>query len=162
MTLFTTSLTATINQTTEASVQAPFIKQLSSGELPLATFRYYLIQDNHYLTAFNRLHQEIAAQLPANEAVILSRLGEGEDAARQRLHKEIGLSTQELRETPVAPNAYSYITHMYYQLERYGTATATAGLLPCYWLYSKLAQRLAVKHSPVPLYQEFFLSLIHI
>ena len=156
MTLFTTSLTATINQTTEASAQAPFIKQLSSGELPLATFRYYLIQDNHYLTAFNRLHQEIAAQLPANEAGILSRLGEGEDAARQRMHKEIGLSTQELRETPVAPNAYSYITHMYYQLERYGTAAATAGLLPCYWLYSELAQRLAVKHSPVPLYQEFF------
>ncbi len=156
MTVFTTTLTATINQTTETSARAPFIQQLSSGDLPLATFRYYLIQDNHYLTAFNRLHQEIATYLPANEGAILSHLGEGEDAARQRMHREIGLGMQELQETPVAPNAYSYITHMYYQLDRYGAAAATAGLLPCYWLYSELAQRLAVKHSPVHLYQEFF------
>lgn len=156
MTAFTDTLTATINQTTETSIYTPFIQQLSSGELPLTAFRYYLIQDNHYLAAFNRLHQEIAARLPVSEGSILIHLGEGEDATRQRIHTEIGLSTQELQEAPIAPTAYSYITHMYYQLDHYGVAAATAGLLPCYWLYSELAQRLAVKHSPVHLYQEFF------
>lgn len=156
MTTFTNTLTAIINRTTDTSAQAPFIKQLSNGKLPLSTFRYYLIQDNHYLTAFNRLHQEIATRLPAADAEILVRLGEGEDAARQKMHQEIGLGTRELQETPTAPNAYSYITHMYYQLDNYGAAAATAGLLPCYWLYSKLARRLGVKHSPVHLYQEFF------
>ena len=41
MTVFTTTLTATINQTTETSARAPFILHLSSGDLPLTTFRYY-------------------------------------------------------------------------------------------------------------------------
>lgn len=153
---FTTSLTTTIERACQASIAHPFISQLSSGELPLATFRYYLIQDHHYLTAFNRLHQLVAQQLPEPDATTLSHLGEGEDLARQKMHREIGLSQDELLTTPTVPTAYAYISHMYYQLNQYGTATATAGLLPCYWLYSLVAQQLAGQQSPVPLYQEFF------
>lgn len=37
---FTTSLTTTIERACQASIAHPFISQLSSGELPLATFRY--------------------------------------------------------------------------------------------------------------------------
>ena len=100
MTVFTTTLAATINQTTETSARAPFIQQLSSGDLPLATFRYYLIQDNHYLTAFNRLHQEIATHLPANEGAILSHLGEGEDAVRQRMHRKSAWAHRNCKKLP--------------------------------------------------------------
>lgn len=156
MSKFTNTLTATIDHTCQQSLRHPFIDQLSKGILPLATFRYYLIQDNHYLTAFNQLHQVIADHLPPYEADTLRHLGEGEDLSRQQMHREIDLRQAELAGTPVAPTAYAYISHMYYQLDQHGVAAATAGLLPCYWLYSEVARRLAVKHSPVPLYQEFF------
>lgn len=72
------------------------------------------------------------------------------------MHREINLSNAEITAAPVAPTAYAYISHMYYQLNRYGVAAAAAGLLPCYWLYSQVAQKLTGHHSPVPLYQEFF------
>lgn len=153
---FTTTLSDTIQETCQESITHPFISQLSSGELPRATFRYYLIQDHHYLSAFNQLHQLIADHLPEPDATTLRHLGEGEDLARAKMHREINLTSTEIAATPVAPNAYAYITHMYYQLNQYGVAAAAAGLLPCYWLYSQVAQKLADHHSPVPLYQEFF------
>ena len=153
---FTTTLTGTINRTCQEGITHPFIDQLSSGKLPQATFRYYLIQDHHYLTAFNQLHQLIADHLPEPDATILRHLSEGEDLAREKMHREINLSNAEITAAPVAPTAYAYISHMYYQLNRYGVAAAAAGLLPCYWLYSQVAQKLTGHHSPVPLYQEFF------
>ena len=153
---FTDQLTDMIIQTRDTSINHPFIHQLSTGELPLVTFRYYLIQDNHYLTAFNQLHQVIAVHLSLQDGETLRHLGEGEDAARQKMHQEIGLENEELTTTPVAPTAYAYITHMYYQINTYGKEAAVSGLLTCYWLYSEIAQQLIHRRSPRPLYQEFF------
>lgn len=153
---FTDQLTDIMTATRQASINHPFIQALSRGTLPLSIFRYYLIQDNHYLTAFNHLHRLAAQNLPKNEAIILIHLGEGEDAAQQQIHQEIGLTQKELQNTSIAPASYAYITHMYYQLGQYGTAVGCAGLLPCYWLYSEVGLRLAKKKSSVALYQEFF------
>ena len=45
---------------------------------------------------------------------------------------------------------------MDYQLTKFGVAPASAGLLPCYWLYNEIGKELAQKQSPDPIYQAFF------
>ena len=153
---FTATLTPVIEVATVRSLAHPFIVGLSDGTLPLATFRYYLRQDHQYLEMFGLLHEVLAAQLNTALAQILTSLGEGEDLARQRLHAELKLSAVELAATKPAPTNYAYLTHMAYQNQAHGKAALAAGLLPCYWLYNEVGRRLAQKHSPNPLYQEFF------
>lgn len=121
---------------------------MHDGTLPEDTFRYYLIQDHHYLTAFAALHEAIAEHLPADQAQVLLALaqvllalneGSGEDTIRDKMHAELGIIATDFATTPVAPTAYAYISHMYYQLNEVNPQAAVAGLLPCYWLYAKLA-----------------------
>ena len=120
------------------------------------TFRYYLCQDHQYLRNFQHLHELVAKHLPADDAKLLLSLGAGEDQARQALHQALQITLAELDQTSPAPTNYAYITHMYYQLTKFGVAVATAGLLPCYWLYNEVGKGLAQKQSPDPLYQAFF------
>ena len=49
------------------SLEHPFIKELQSGELPIATFKFYLLQDRYYLREFSKLHELIAAKTDDQE-----------------------------------------------------------------------------------------------
>lgn len=144
--------------TWKASFDHPFITALHDGTLPEDTFRYYLIQDHHYLTAFAALHEAISEHLPAAQAKVLLTLneGSGEDTIRDKMHAELGITATDFATTPVAPTAYAYISHMYYQLNEVNPQAAVAGLLPCYWIYAQIGAHLAKLTSPKPLYQAFF------
>ena len=130
----------------QKSIHHPFITELASGKLPLATFRYYLTQDTKYLTAFEKLHEKTAALLPQSQGALLLKLanGSGEDVQRSPMLQQL-----------IAPNNYAYITHMEYQLSVDPAAAVTA-LLPCYWLYDEIADYWKDQTSPVPVYQAFF------
>ncbi|MCT3575132.1 thiaminase II [Levilactobacillus brevis] len=141
-----------------ASKHHPFIQQLQAGTLPLATFRYYLIQDHYYLQEFAKVHDlaadqsqhpQVIAQLRANAA----QLRAGEMAVRQGFFQELAITDDNLAATPMAPSAYAYTSHLYRALMTAGSAGAIAGLLPCYWLYAEIGAMLAQVGSPVPIYQ---------
>lgn len=94
--------------------------------------------------------------MPADDAKLLLSLGEGEDQARKVLHQALQITPAELDQTSPAPTNYAYVTRMDYQLTKFGVAPASAGLLPCYWLYNEIGKELAQKQSPDPIYQTFF------
>lgn len=54
--MFTDQAHAATQKSWAASKHHPFIQQLQAGTLPLATFRYYLIQDHYYLQEFAKVH----------------------------------------------------------------------------------------------------------
>ncbi|GHV97204.1 aminopyrimidine aminohydrolase [Lactobacillus nasalidis] len=143
----------------QKSLHHPFITELASGQLPLTTFRYYLTQDTKYLEAFNQLHEKTAALLPSSQGELLLRLAReaGEDVQHNPILLQVDLTAGQIRQAPIAPNNYAYITHMEHQLSL-SPAAAVAGLLPCYWLYDELADYWKGQTSPIPVYQAFFNS----
>lgn len=144
----------------QASFAHPFITSISDGTLPMATFRYYLKQDAYYLQHFAELHLRIAEKISDISMQAFLRAGseglnDGEAQIRATFFEQLGVTAQEMAETPVAPTTYQYVTHMHYALSEEGAACALAALLPCYWLYNDLGKRLVRERSPVALYQQF-------
>ncbi|PWG00079.1 thiaminase II [Levilactobacillus bambusae] len=144
----------------QASKDHPFIKQLQAGTLPIETFRFYLLQDRYYLEQFANIHEQAAHQARVPEvAQLLSKgaegLREGEIATRKTYFSQLGITAKEVEQTPVAPTAYNYTSHMYRALLLDGVSGAVACLLPCYWLYAEVGQTLKSTGSPNPLYQQW-------
>lgn len=142
------------------SMVHPFIKELQSGELPIATFKFYLLQDRYYLREFSKLHKLIAAKTDNQEVKEFLLAGaqdlkDVEISVRGHFFEELNITASEIAETPVAPTAYNYVNHMHMTLNRSGVKPAVAALLPCYWLYQEIGQKMAEKGSPVSYYQEW-------
>ncbi|GAB6093522.1 thiaminase II [Furfurilactobacillus curtus] len=142
----------------QSSIQHPFIQQLRDGTLPEATFRYYLIQDHHYLRDFARVH-DLTAQAAENKQVkqlltdLANGLRAGEITTQTTFFKPLAITPADVRQTPMAPTTYAYTSHMYRTLSQAGPAAAIAGLLPCAWLYADIGAALQGVSSPVPVYQ---------
>lgn len=160
MTTFTDQIHTAAAPFWQKSFDHPFIHEIGDGSLPDAVFRYYLIQDHHYLNEFGKLHQRIAAKLsdPADVAFLeagAQGLKDGEIAVRDGFFETLGITNAEVAQTPMAPATYNYVNHMYAELDRGTPGRAIAGLLPCYWLYNEIGQRLIAQGSPVDLYQRW-------
>ena len=156
--MFTDQAHAATKACWDASKRHPFIQQLQAGTLPLATFRYYLIQDHYYLKEFGAIHDLAGDQ--SDEPLVAEQLHagaehlrQGEVAIRQEFFDRLKITPAEVAATPVAPTGYAYTSHLYRELLTHGPAGAVAGLLPCYWLYAEIGQSLANQGSPVPIYQ---------
>lgn len=158
--MFTDQAHAQTQALWDASKRHPFITQLQTGTLPAATFRYYLIQDHHYLHEFGKLHDLAADQSNDPRVVNQLRAGaaslrDGEIAVRQTFFDRLNITPAEVAAVTAAPTCYAYISHIYRALLTAGPAGAVAGLLPCYWLYAEIGQALAGTGSPVPIYQSW-------
>lgn len=160
MTKFTDKLHEAGNGMWQKSMKHPFIKELQSGELPIETFRFYLLQDRYYLNEFSKLHELIATKTANKETseFLLARaqdLKDVEITVRNHFFEELKITSDEIVATPVAPTAYNYVNHMFMTLNLYGVKPAVAALVPCYWLYQEIGQAMAEKGSPVSYYQEW-------
>ena len=145
----------------ERSFEHPFIQGLVSGELAPEVFRYYLLQDRYYLEHFSKLYFLIAKKSASEEIQAHLRLNaeelkNGEIFVREGFFKELEIGEQEILETPVAPTAYHYVSHMYRQLIDGSVNSAIAGMLPCAWLYHEEATVQIAKECDIinRLYQE--------
>ncbi|GEP24819.1 thiaminase II [Lentilactobacillus diolivorans] len=144
----------------QESFNHPFIKELAAGNLPTDTFRYYLKQDRYYLQNFGDLHKQIADHISSpkiKEFLYAGAEGLHDDEAdvRKTFFQELAITPAEIEATPIAPNAYSYVSHMYHELHEGSPARAAAALLPCYWLYNEIGKKLIKNGSPVKIYQQF-------
>lgn len=138
----------------ERSFEHPFIQGLVSGELAPEVFRYYLLQDRYYLEHFSKLYFLIAKKSASEEIQAHLRLNaeelkNGEIFVREGFFKELEIGEQEILETPVAPTAYHYVSHMYRQLIDGSVNSAIAGMLPCAWLYHEIGLRLIEVGRPI-------------
>lgn len=146
----------------EGSFQHPFLVQLQNGTLPLEKFRYYLIQDSYYLHHFSILYNKVAeqtknAELQQQMIENAASLAKGELAIRAEFFEKLAITEEEVRETPIAPTTYHYVSHMYRQLVESNDWVAAASLLPCSWLYFEIGKALQDSkiQSPMPVYQKW-------
>ncbi len=138
----------------------PFLQGLTDGSLDRAAFRYYVVQDAHYLRSYARALSLCAARAPAEtEILMFAQHAAGAIEVERELHEgfftNFGLSADEVAATPVAPTCQAYTSYLLAVCSGGSFAEALAAVLPCYWVYWEVGKALLERGSPDPLYQRW-------
>lgn len=144
----------------EKTLAHPFLRGLAGGTLPRSRFRFYLVQDSHYLRVFARVLSALAAKAPrADWARTLDRRAAATLRTEQELHggllRSFGVAPEAARAAPMAPTAYAYGNHLLAAALGEPFAYGLAAALPCYRIYWEAGQELKKRGSPDPGYQRW-------
>ena len=130
----------------------PFLQEAREGRLPIEKFRYYVIQDYHYLERFART---VAIALgKASDTRTVEALGKRvltpiERPLHHRLLEMVSVSPEEASEAGPSPTNLAYTNHMLSTAFSHGLGPTAAALLPCPWTYDHLGQVLGEIDHPV-------------
>jgi thiaminase/transcriptional activator TenA len=143
-----------------AILKHPFIAGLTDGSLARGTFRFYVIQDAHYLRDYARALSVCAARAPAEpEIAMFNQHAAGAIEVERSLHEgffhELGVDEEELAGTPMTPTNLAYTSYLLAIAYSGSFAEALAAILPCYWIYWEVGKALLGKGSTDPLYQRW-------
>ncbi|RLQ93224.1 thiaminase II [Falsibacillus albus] len=157
---FTQECRREANEVWEASFHHPFVKELGDGGLSLDRFRYYVMQDAYYLRHFAKVQAFGAAKAPdlhttSRLAVHAQGTAEAELSLHEKFSALLGITAEEKEAFQPAPTAYAYTSHMYRAACLGGLGEIIAALLPCYWLYYEIGERLKDCRPEEPIYQEW-------
>jgi thiaminase (transcriptional activator TenA) len=138
----------------------PFLAGLTSGELPVGTFTYYVAQDAHYLRDFARALAVVGAKAPTHETTgMFARHAAGTVVVEQALHDSLlaalGLDPAVVSSTPISPTTTAYTSYLLATCYGGSFAEGLAAVLPCYWIYAEVGRALLVRGSPDPRYQQW-------
>jgi thiaminase (transcriptional activator TenA) len=144
----------------EASFNHPFVKGIGDGTLSIESFRYYVMQDAYYLSHFARIQSlgaAKAADLPttARMAAHAQDTYEAELSLHANFSKLLHITEEEQANFKAAPTAYAYTSHMYRAAYTGHLGDIIAAILPCYWLYYEIGEKLQLCTPDEPIYQEW-------
>ncbi|WP_163539263.1 thiaminase II [Gracilibacillus sp. YIM 98692] len=144
----------------EASFRHPFIKGIGEGSLPVEKFKYYVMQDAYYLSHFARVQSLGAAKADTFEttnrmAVHAQGTYEAESALHRSFSEILGISEEEQAEFKPSPTAYAYTSHIYRAAYEGHLGDVIAAILPCYWLYYEVGEKLKDCTPDHPVYQKW-------
>jgi thiaminase/transcriptional activator TenA len=138
----------------------PFIAGLTDGSLERDAFRFYVVQDAHYLRDYARALSVCAARAPAeSEIAMFAEHATGAIAVERSLHEsffaDFGLSEQDVAATPMAPTNLAYTSYLLASVHVGSFPEALGAVLPCYWIYWEVGKELLQRGSPDPLYERW-------
>ena len=144
----------------DAILRHPFVQGLTTGALDEAAFRYYVIQDSHYLRDFARGLALLGAKADREQSLeMFCQHATSAIAVERTLHEGFyahwGLTEQQVWATPVAPSCLlytSYLVRVAYERPYYEGVSA---FLPCYWVYLEVGKALERQGSPNPRFQQW-------
>ena len=156
----TTQLWRSIEPIYAAILEHPFLAGLTDGSLPRNAFRFYVVQDAHYLREYAKALAVLAGRAPDEDAVLtLARHAAGAIEVERSLHdsffRDFDLSPAAVAATPLAPTALAYTSYLLAAAHGGSFAEGMAAVLPCYWIYREVGQELLRRGSPDPLYQRW-------
>jgi thiaminase (transcriptional activator TenA) len=143
-----------------AILEHPFIAGLTDGSLPRERFRFYLVQDAHYLRGYARALGLCAAKAPDEPDIAMfgrhaASAIEDERSLHETVFRELGVGPEERRSTPMAPTSLAYVSYLLAVAHGGSFAEALGAVLPCYWIYQEVGTALAERGSPDPLYRRW-------
>src|ERR687897_1971786 len=149
-----------IEGTYGAILEHPFVAGLTDGSLERDRFRYYVIQDAHYLREYARALSVCGAKAPAEpEIAMFNQHAAGAIEVERSLHegffRDLAVSAEELSATPLAPTNRAYTSYLLATAYGGSFAEALGAVLPCYWIYWEVGKALIDRGSPDPLYQHW-------
>ncbi len=117
-----------------------FIGGLQSGALSKGHFGYYLAQDALYLNGYSRVLARAGALAPSEDEQLFWAKG-----SQQCLEVESELHRNWLggrMATEAGPVTKAYVDHLLAASASGSYGVLVAAILPCYWLYAEVGQRL--------------------
>ena len=152
---WTESLWADVAPIYDAILSHPFLRGLTGGDLPSDRFAYYVAQDAHYLRDYARALAVIGAKAPTHaDAGMLARHAAGTVDVELTLHAvllpQLGLANEDLDRIPLSPTTLGYTSYLLATAYGGSFAEGLAAVLPCYWIYARVAKALADRGSPDP------------
>lgn len=144
----------------EASFHHPFVKGIGDGTLPLENFRFYVQQDAYYLTHFAKVQALGAAKaddLQTTNSMAKHAQGtyEAEMSLHESFYKLLHVTEEEKQNFKPAPTAYAYTSHMYRASYSGHLGDVIAAILPCYWLYYEVGEKLIGSKPGVEIYEKW-------
>ncbi len=138
----------------------PFVRGLGDGSLDEAAFRFYVVQDAHYLTGFARALSIASARAPREaDVAMFAEHAAGAIAVERSLHegffRDFGLTEAEVAATPPAPTNLAYTSYLLATAYGGSFPEALGAVLPCYWIYWEVGKVLLERGSPHPLYRRW-------
>jgi thiaminase (transcriptional activator TenA) len=138
----------------------PFIAGLTDGTLHRDAFRFYVVQDAHYLREYARALSVAAARAPSEpDIAMFAQHAAGAIEVERSLHesffRDFGLSDEEVTATPMAPTNLAYTSYLLAVAYGGSFAEALGALLPCYWIYWEVGKALSELGSPEALYRRW-------
>ena len=130
----------------------PFLAELEAGTLPIQKFRYYIIQDYHYLGGFGRSAAAALSAAPDTETArrLLRRVTTPvERPLHTRLFDALDITADDISDTPPSPTNLAYQNHMEVEMRVGGMACGVAALLPCPRIYHEVGKILSEPDHPV-------------
>ncbi|WPD18710.1 thiaminase II [Thermaerobacter composti] len=147
----------------EAIFQLPFLQELAAGTLARDRFAYFLAQDVLYLEQFAKVLARGAtlADTPETREMFL-RHAANVARVEERLHAELasrlGLDWDAVRQKEPAPVTVAYTDHLLRVAHTGGLSELVAAVLPCYWVYARVGERLANRLPEDEIYRRWILT----
>jgi len=159
-TTFSAGLREAVRDSWEASFNHPFVQGIGDGSLPLECFRDYIQNDAYYLSQFARVQALGAAK--AHDLPTVNRMAvhaqstyEAELSLHEKFSRLLGITPEERETFEPAPTAYAYTSHMLRAAYSGSLGDIIAAILPCYWLYYEIGERLQHCTPEEPIYREW-------
>ncbi len=138
----------------------PFITGLTDGTLDHDAFRYFIVQDSHYLRAYSRALSMVSARATDEDAVdMFARHAAEAIAVERELHAgllgSLGLTPGDVDTIGSGPTTTAYMSYLTAVCATGTYAEAVAAVLPCYWIYRDVGRSLLERSSPDPLFKQW-------
>jgi thiaminase/transcriptional activator TenA len=138
----------------------PFITGLTDGSLDHDAFRYFIVQDSHYLRAYSRCLSMVSAHATDEDAVdMFARHAAEAIAVERELHAGLlgglGLAPDDIDTIGSGPTTTAYMSYLTAVCATGTYAEAVSAVLPCYWIYRDVGRELIQRSSPDPLYRQW-------
>jgi thiaminase (transcriptional activator TenA) len=156
----TDQLWASIKELYGRILAHPFIAGLTDGSLEAESFRFYVVQDAHYLREFARALSIAAARAPREDDILMfNQHAAGALEVERSLHesffRDFGLDEEAVAGTPMAPTNRAYTSYLLAVAYGGSFPEALGAVLPCYWIYWEVGRALIELGSPNALYQRW-------
>jgi thiaminase/transcriptional activator TenA len=126
-------------------IQHPFVLELYRGDLPLEKFKFYILQDYHYLITAIKNFGVIVSRAPTVRAMreiadILQLEAQSEFEGYKDFLKQIGHTIQEAAEVEPISVSLSYSSFLVSTSSLNSYPEAITAVLPCFWSYAEIAE----------------------
>ena len=147
-------------ETYAAILRHPFVTGLTDGSLSHEAFRYFVIQDSHYLRAYSRALALVAGRaVDEADVQMFARHAADAIAVERELHAglldELGIDAGAIEAAGAGPTTTAYTSYLIAAAATGTYAEGVAAVLPCYWIYRDVGRELGTASSPDPIYKRW-------
>lgn len=133
----------------------PFVEGLRDGTLDVKKFRRYIIQDYWYLMEYTKVFAVGVAKSQSVEvmklfAKYIQAILDGEVDVHNGYMGMLGISREELEQTPIAQDNRSYTAYMLSVAYKGGEAEVLTAIFSCAYSYEVIARRIVAENPSAP------------